>query len=196
MFSVLYWLVILRHFNKNSTTTLHQPKRDCTFFFNLWFSTYSLYSERKCRYVSFVILQKNVLKFFSPRTPTPLWGSKFWGNDQNCLLGPYSCQWHHFEPNPSTQSCSTVCRIFLKIWKMQLMRFVVHLLSFSFTVWVYHYCSLIRLVAIVLSYHYESIISIVTINTTYLSVPFLDIMPTKISAISCMLMTCNFHEYQ
>ncbi len=40
--------------------------------------------------------------------------------------------------------------------------------------------SFISLVTIILSYHYESIVNIIiTISLTYLSVPFLDIMPMK-----------------
>ncbi len=66
--------------------------------------------------------------------------------------------------------------------------------AFSFTVWVYPYCSLIRLAIIVLRYHYESIDRKYNLN---LSVRFLDIMPMKTSVISCfVLITYNFHEYQ
>ncbi len=58
-------------------------------------------------------------------------------------------------------------------------------------------CSFISLVTIVLSYHYESIVSIISITITYVSVPFLDVMSMKISAIlCCMLIICHFHEYQ
>ncbi len=48
---------------------------------------------------------------------------------------------------------------------------------------VWPYCSFISFVIIVLSYDYESVVGIITISTTYLSVPFLDIMLMKISAI-------------
>ncbi len=74
----------------------------------------------------FVILLQNPLKKISP-APS-LWGSKFW-DDQNCLLGSYSCQRHHFKPNPSTQFSSRVFRVFLKMEKVQLMRFAIHLLK-------------------------------------------------------------------
>ncbi len=43
----------------------------------------------------------------------------------------YSCQWRKFEPNPSIQFFSTVFHLFLKMEKMQLMRFAVHLLICS-----------------------------------------------------------------
>ncbi len=56
-----------------------------------------------------------------------LCGLKFWQNEQNGFLESYSCQWHHFEPNPSTQFSSSIFRIFLEMEKMQLMRFAVHL---------------------------------------------------------------------
>ncbi len=65
------------------------------------------------------------------KSPLSLWSSKFWENDQNCLLGSYSRQWHYFKPNPSTQFSSTVFRNFLKMAKMQLMRFAAHLLIFE-----------------------------------------------------------------
>ncbi len=90
-----------------------------------------MHFDTKCKYVSFVILWQNPLKN-SPPPPPSLWGSKFWKNDQNCLIGYYSDQWHHFEPNPSTQFSFTVFRVFLKIEKMQLMRFAI-LLKFLST---------------------------------------------------------------
>ncbi len=84
-----------------------------------------MHFETKCTCVSFVILRQNALNKISL---LPM-GTKFWGNDQNCLLGSYSWQWHHLEPNPSTQFSSTVFRIFLKMEKLRLMRFAMYFLS-------------------------------------------------------------------
>ncbi len=101
-------------------------KRRCTFFFQSMVEYLQLlHLEINCTYVLFVILWQNTLKKIFSSFP-PSMGSKFLKNDQNCLLGSYSCQWHHFEPNPSTQFSSTVFCVFLKIEKMQLMRFAVH----------------------------------------------------------------------
>ncbi len=72
-------------------------------------------------YVCFVphFASKCIKNFFPHQSLSlsSLWGSKFWENDQNCLLRSYSCQWHHFKPNPSTQFSSTVFHIFLKMEK-------------------------------------------------------------------------------
>ncbi len=68
---------------------------------------------------------KHIKKIFPPLIS--LWDSKFWGNDQNCLLGSYSCQWHHFESNPP-QSSSTVFRIFSQNGKNAVNAFCQHLI--------------------------------------------------------------------
>ncbi len=64
-------------------------------------------------------------------SPTPPYGAQNFGKmTKICLLGFYSCQWHHFEPNPSTQFSSTFFCIFLEMQKMQLIGFAIHLLNY------------------------------------------------------------------